>query len=85
MSQNSMLRAVVVGFALLSLNALVIACGSESAPTPVVVEVEKIVEVEKPVIVEKQVIVEVEKPLAESKDVDRVLGTEQVASRPDLT
>ena len=67
MSQNSMLRAVVVGFALLSLNALVIACGSESAPTPVVVEVEKIVEVEKPVIVEKQVIVEVEKPLADPK------------------
>ena len=67
MSQSRMLRAVVVGFALLGLSAVLIACGSESAPTPVVVEVEKIVEVEKPVIVEKQVIVEVEKPLADPK------------------
>ena len=67
MSQSRMLRAVVVGFALLCLSAVLIACGSESAPTPVVVEVEKIVEVEKPVIVEKQVIVEVEKPLADPK------------------
>ena len=48
MSQSRMLRAVVVGFALLGLSAVLIACGTESAPTPVVVEVEKIVEVEKP-------------------------------------
>ena len=67
MSQNRMLRAAVLSLALLCLSAVLIACGSESAPTPVVVEVEKIVEVEKPVIVEKQVIVEVEKPLADPK------------------
>ena len=67
MSQSRMLRAAVLSLALLGLSAVQIACGSESAPTPVVVEVEKIVEVEKPVIVEKQVIVEVEKPLADPK------------------
>ena len=67
MSQSRMLRAAVLSLALLCLSAVQIACGSESAPTPVVVEVEKIVEVEKPVIVEKQVIVEVEKPLADPK------------------
>ena len=67
MSQSRMLRAAVLSLALLCLSAVLIACGSESAPTPVVVEVEKIVEVEKPVIVEKQVIVEVEKPLADPK------------------
>ena len=48
MSQNRMLRAAVLSLALLCLSAVLIACGSESAPTPVVVEVEKIVEVEKP-------------------------------------
>ncbi len=67
MSQKRMLRAAVLSLALLWLSAVLIACGSEAAPTPVVVEVEKIVEVEKPVIVEKQVIVEVEKPLADPK------------------
>ena len=67
MSQSRMLRAAVLSLALLCLSAVLIACGSEFAPTPVVVEVEKIVEVEKPVIVEKQVIVEVEKPLADPK------------------
>ncbi len=66
MSQSRMIRAAVVGFALLGLGAVLIACGTESAPT-LVVEVEKIVEVEKPVIVEKEVIVEVEKPLADPK------------------
>ena len=67
MTNNRTLRAFVLSFALLTLSVAMIACGSQTAATPVVVEVERVVEVEKPVIVERQVVVEVEKPLASPK------------------
>ena len=62
-----MIRATVITVALLTLSSLLFACSSPPAATPVVVEVEKIVEVEKPVIVEKQVVVEVERSPADPK------------------
>ena len=67
MTNKRTLRAFVLSFALLTLSIAMIACGTEPAATPVVIEVEKIVEVEKPVIVEKQVVVEVDKPSADPK------------------
>jgi len=67
MTNKRTLRAFVLSFALLTLSVAMIACGSQTAATPVVVEVERVVEVEKPVIVEKQVVVEVDKPSADPK------------------
>ena len=67
MTNNRTLRAIILSFALLTLSVVMIACGTEPAATPVVIEVERVVEVEKPVIVEKQVVVEVDKPLADPK------------------
>ena len=47
-SNSRILRAVLLSFALLTVSVAFIACGSGPSATPVVVEVEKIVEVEKP-------------------------------------
>ena len=47
-SNSRILRAVLLSFALLTVSVALIACGSGPSATPVVVEVEKIVEVDKP-------------------------------------
>ena len=78
MPNSTKLRAIILGFALVSMAIALIACGSQPAATPVVVEVEKIVEVEKPTtpvvievekVVEVEKIVEVEKPVVVEKQV----------------
>ena len=75
MTKNGMLRAIVLFFALSMLCVAMIACGSEPASTPVVVEVERVVEVDKIVevpvekIVEVEKVVEVEKPVIVEKQV----------------
>ena len=60
-SNSRILRAVLLSFALLTVCVAFISCGSGPSATPVVVEVEKIVEVEK--------------PLAEPENSHRVLRT----------
>ncbi|MXX92900.1 MAG: extracellular solute-binding protein [Chloroflexi bacterium] len=84
MTNKRTLRAFVLSFALLTLSVAMIACGSQTAATPVVVEVERVVEVEKPVIVEKQVVVEVEKPLASPKTLTVYSGRSQSLVDPIL-
>ena len=84
MTNKRTLRAMIVSFALLTLSVAMIACGTEPAATPVVVEVERVVEVEKPVIVEKQVVVEVEKPLAAPKTLTVYSGRSQSLVDPIL-
>ena len=75
---TTLLRAALISMALLTFSFLLIACSSAPAATPVVVEVEKIVEVERPTtpvvvevekVVEIEKIVEVEKPIIVEKQV----------------
>ena len=84
MTNKRTLRAIILSFALLTLSVAMIACSTEPAATPVVVEVERVVEVEKPVIVEKQVVVEVEKPLAAPKTLTVYSGRSQSLVDPIL-
>lgn len=84
MTNKRTLRAFVLSFALLTLSVAMLACGSQTAATPVVVEVERVVEVEKPVIVEKQVVVEVEKALASPKTLTVYSGRSQSLVDPIL-
>ena len=84
MTNKRTLCAFVLSLALLTLSVAMIACSTEPAATPVVVEVERVVEVEKPVIVEKQVVVEVEKPLAAPKTLTVYSGRSQSLVDPIL-
>ncbi len=82
MLNNFKLRAIVFSFALLTLGVALIACGSQTAATPVVVEVEKVVEVERPttpVVVEVDKIVEV--PIEKVVEVEKIVEVE-VQSTP---
>ena len=74
----NLLRATVISIALLTFSFLLVACGSAPAATPVVVEVEKIVEVERPttpVIVEVDKIVEV--PVEKVVEVEKLVEVEK--------
>lgn len=84
MQNSKTLNFITFGLALLALSAVLIACGSQQSATPVVIEVEKVVEVEKPVIVEKQVVVEVEKPAAEPNTLTVYSGRSQSLVDPIL-
>lgn len=84
MQNSKTLHLITFSLALLALSAVLIACGSQQSATPVVIEVEKVVEVEKPVIVEKQVVVEVEKPAAEPNTLTVYSGRSQSLVDPIL-
>ncbi len=77
----NLLRATVISVAVLTFSFLFIACGSAQAPTPVVVEVEKIVEVEKPttpIVIEVDKIVEV--PVEKVVEVEKLVEVEKPAT-----
>ncbi len=77
----NLLRATVISVALLTFSFLLMACGSAPAATPVVVEVEKIVEVERPttpVVVEVDKIVEV--PVERVVEVEKLVEVEKPAT-----
>ena len=82
--KSRILRVAAMSAALLTMCFAILACSASPAPTPVVVEVDRIVEVEKPVIVEKQVIVEVERPSNEPNTLTVYSGRSQSLVDPIL-
>ena len=77
MPNNRMLRVITMSFVLIALSAALVACGSSPAATPVVVEVDRIVEVERPttpVVVEVDKIVEV--PVEKVVEVEKIVEVE---------
>ncbi len=82
MPNNRMLRVIAMSFVLIALSAAFAACGSPPAATPVVVEVDRVVEVERPttpVVVEVDKIVEV--PVEKVVEVEKIVEVE-VQSTP---